>query len=685
MRKSSSQKSLLSKQSDLEEQLLPDRHSQTAPGGVVAAHFNDGQDSSPSVSLPVSEDYRLRNRGKLWTPDRGTGFYQAERQRHHVPSLVETGRHAGRSRVQYTDIDAKGLNWHIWKRDFFTSAINVRLPLVVAYISAAYLITFAFWGLVWYAVWRWDRTCLHNVDGFLSSFIFAVVTQQTIGYGNAYPADCWLSGWLLAMQAIISMLLDAVTIGIIFARISHPMRRGRTIFISDSAVVARRDGILKFMFRVCDIRQTGVVSPVVKAWLYTFKDRHTAEGELIPAHMERLELLNEGANLLLPVTVEHTIDERSPLWGHTQESLMAMQAEIIVTFEGSSEHGDQFMARRSYLPSEIHWGFVFTPCLVRAAPGTTHHTVDLSTFHEIEPQSNLGLMPSSSVSRAVVARPKASVPYPWRMENTLVLSDMICVASRDGQLRLMFRLGDTYPNQMLEVCARAYLYRWRERTTCEGERLPYEMHRLDLGEASGRDQPLLRLPVVLHHVIDSASPLANWTGGPPALAHDADSEIVVVVEAVVYSTTQPVLCQRTYAVHSDVKWGFAFTPCVTRAPYTPEGQPDGRLEVNWQQFHSIAPIEMPAPPPLQPPVPRPPGRRRTGEAADGPPAQHPAPKPPAPRRSVSEAQEAEAKAHADSAQPPSRRSTTDSVASKRMPSSLLGHEHTCSRLKPLLC
>ncbi len=42
------------------------------------------------------------------------------------------------------------------------------------------------------------------------------------------------------------------------SRISHPKQRSRSIFISDSAVIARRDGILKFMFRVADIRRTQV-------------------------------------------------------------------------------------------------------------------------------------------------------------------------------------------------------------------------------------------------------------------------------------------------------------------------------------------------------------------------------------------------------------------------------------------
>jgi hypothetical protein len=125
---------------------------------------------------------------------------------------------------------------------------------------------------------------------------------------------------------------------------------------------------------------------------------------------------------LLPLIIEHTIDERSPLIGHTFDSLMAVRApssssheilpsspcchgcstarhelvltsssvlglccvgmllflfqhgrwpaaqvnaEIIVTFEGTTEFGNPFMARQSYLPTEIHWGARCRPlCLM---------------------------------------------------------------------------------------------------------------------------------------------------------------------------------------------------------------------------------------------------------------------------------------------------------------------------------
>jgi hypothetical protein len=90
------------------------------------------------------------------------------------------------------------------------------------------------------------------------------------GYGNTNPDACWTAAWLIAIQSVFALLLEAVTIGIIFARISHPQQRSHSIYISNKAAIARRDGILKFMFRIADIRRSQVVEPKVKAYLYTW-------------------------------------------------------------------------------------------------------------------------------------------------------------------------------------------------------------------------------------------------------------------------------------------------------------------------------------------------------------------------------------------------------------------------------
>jgi len=53
-------------------------------------------------------------------------------------------------------------------------------------------------------------------------------------------------------------------------------------------------------------------------------------------------------------------------------------AEIIVTFEGTTEMGNPFMARQSYLPSEIRWGYQFVRCIHRPHGTATRYTVDIA-------------------------------------------------------------------------------------------------------------------------------------------------------------------------------------------------------------------------------------------------------------------------------------------------------------------
>ena len=71
------------------------------------------------------------------------------------------------------------------------------------------------------------------------------------------------------LQTLFGIILDALTLGILFSRISHPMQRSHSIFLSENAVILRRDGILKFCFRCADIKTTQVcqlnfVAPTLK-------------------------------------------------------------------------------------------------------------------------------------------------------------------------------------------------------------------------------------------------------------------------------------------------------------------------------------------------------------------------------------------------------------------------------------
>lgn len=66
-----------------------------------------------------------------------------------------------------------------------------------------------------------------------------------------------------------------------------------------------------------------MIAPRVKAYLYTWgQGRGTHEGEVLPAKIEELDIGYIDGMLLLPLVEEHNIDERSPLCGHTHQSLL---------------------------------------------------------------------------------------------------------------------------------------------------------------------------------------------------------------------------------------------------------------------------------------------------------------------------------------------------------------------------
>lgn len=515
-------------------------------------------------------------------PDRGRSFYQQERQRHHLAALVEAGRHAGRSRVEYM---GRNITYHLFTKDFFITMINQKTTTILLIVAAVYLFVFFFFSIWWYLIVRFYPGCVYGATTYVESFTFAIVTQMTIGYGNTGPQNCWVAAWLVAVQIITALLLESIVIGIVFARISHPKQRSRSIFISDSAVIARRDGILKFMFRVADIRRTQVVDPKIKAFMYTWGEgRITAEGERIPVRCEALDLGYIDGMLLLPLIIEHTIDERSPLCGHTHDSLMALNAEVVVTFEGTTEFGNPFMARRSYLPTEIHWGHQFSQIVLKPEAGSddTYYVIDLNKFHDVVPQEGLPLLAPSQLSQLVVNRAKRTVPYPLLGENTLVLSDVLCIAPNErGVPSLICRAADTYPNQMLEITARMYLYRW--------SRAPggpaFTQHALECGYRSGEDRLYLRLPVEVSHPITEKSPIHQWLK-PGGLMEDADSEIVVLINCYLHVNGQNRLRQRTYTVHNHVRYGFRFQNIVKH----PAESRDRKPRVRWAHFHDIAPL-----------------------------------------------------------------------------------------------
>jgi hypothetical protein len=82
------------------------------------------------------------------------------------------------------------------------------------------------------------------------------------------------------LQSCLGIFVQGLVAGVIFAKISRPNKRKRTIIFSHNACVSERDGKLCFMIKLANIRISQLSDAKIKMRL--IKSRRTFEGEFIP-------------------------------------------------------------------------------------------------------------------------------------------------------------------------------------------------------------------------------------------------------------------------------------------------------------------------------------------------------------------------------------------------------------------
>lgn len=230
----------------------------------------------------------------------------------------ETKRHclvSKHGRVRVSD-DKK--RFHHMKESWGNS-INFFLSqstgLLLVLFVLAYVTSYLLFGSFWYIIWRYDRSCLAEVDGFHTAFLFSIETQSTIGYGSKHVADgCRVGTVLLLIQNISGSLVDLVMMGLIFARLTMPDTRSCALRCSRRAVITERDGKKCFLIRVADLRKKTPLVGVLSR-MYLIQDYTTAEGEKIPFHTTELSLSNVRRNWLHPQPfLSSSFDARTHLY-----------------------------------------------------------------------------------------------------------------------------------------------------------------------------------------------------------------------------------------------------------------------------------------------------------------------------------------------------------------------------------
>jgi inward rectifier potassium channel len=198
---------------------------------------------------------------------------------------------------------------------------------------------------------------------FIRGFFFSVQTFATIGYGTIHPSGI-VPNLLVTVESYYSLIANALITGIVFARFARPTAK---VIFSTKAVVAPYRGKTGLMFRLVNGRSNQLIEMSAKVLVARFVN----EGGKPVRRFAELDLERRGVVFLpLAWTIVHPIDEKSPLYGLTDEDLRESDTEILILLTATDEtFATVVHTRTSYKHDEIKFGQKFVSIYNKTEPG----------------------------------------------------------------------------------------------------------------------------------------------------------------------------------------------------------------------------------------------------------------------------------------------------------------------------
>ena len=72
---------------------------------------------------------------------------------------------------------------------------------------------------------------------------------------------------LLVVQSLVSLLMDAIFLNLMYTRFSTAFTRSASIIFTNVAVVYEEGGFVKIAFRVCEAARKPLIEPLVRLYL----------------------------------------------------------------------------------------------------------------------------------------------------------------------------------------------------------------------------------------------------------------------------------------------------------------------------------------------------------------------------------------------------------------------------------
>lgn len=259
--------------------------------------------------------------------------------------------------------------------DIYHFLVRAKWPLVLLCVAVAFVATNVLFALGYVMVGGVENA---RPGSFVDAFFFSVQTLSTIGYGEMVPHSAAANS-MMTVQALTGGFGLALMTGLVFAKFSLPTSR---VKFSQVAVICDYRGRRCLMFRMANERDDRIVQPQLQVVLLRSQPEQSG-GFFIQVHDLAL-VRDHHAFLSLTWSVMHPIDELSPLWDATPDSLAHERAVVIVSMVGLDEGLSQTVfAHHSYHPQDIRWDSRFVDVIRPSDEGGW--VVDYTLFDEVVP------------------------------------------------------------------------------------------------------------------------------------------------------------------------------------------------------------------------------------------------------------------------------------------------------------
>ncbi len=279
--------------------------------------------------------------------------------------------------VRSGQVEFVKVNTDAWKwRDVYRWLLSLKWPQFAGFVASVYVgLNLLFAGL--YSLGQ-NSIAGATAHWFLDCFFFSVQTLATVGYGHMYPQT--LYGHVISTVEIMTgVFLLAVMTGLIFVRFSRPIAR---VLFSKSLVIAPLNGWPTLMVRIGNENHHSMLEAEFR--IMFSRDEPLLEGGDfryfydLKLHFDRLTVFPAA------LTLRHRIDEQSPLFGATAESLQASRALFFVSVVGIDPViAAAVQTQQDYIWRDIRFGHRFVEIYTEHGGGRL--TVDYGRLHETEP------------------------------------------------------------------------------------------------------------------------------------------------------------------------------------------------------------------------------------------------------------------------------------------------------------